>query len=279
MRLPAPPPLDNLRCSQMGQPTMASDAPVNPYAGRHAAKDALRHRVWASLTAAGVNVGPVWGRIPNFAGADLAAWHLAQLPHWQAARIVKCNPDPAQIPVRLRALHDGKLVYAPVPALVQDFPFYRLDPAELARNGVAFELAATADGAALHGTPIAFEDMQRIDIAVVGCVAVTRRGGRTGKGAGFADIELGIFRELGIVDAQTPIVTTVHSLQLVDDSDIVMLDHDNPLTAIATPAELIATGSTYRVPSGMLWDSVQPDQFDEIPFLRRMRERLQGALP
>ena len=28
---------------------------------------------------------------------------------------LKCNPDPPQIPVRLRALYDGKLLFAPVP--------------------------------------------------------------------------------------------------------------------------------------------------------------------
>ena len=39
--------------------------------------------------------------------------------------------------------------------------------------------------------------MPKLDFGVVGCVAVTRRGGRTGKGGGFADLELGIFRELG----------------------------------------------------------------------------------
>jgi len=63
-----------------------------------------------------VNVGPVKSRIPNFAGADLAAWRLAETPAWKAARVVKCNPDPPQIPVRLRALHDGKILYAPVPS-------------------------------------------------------------------------------------------------------------------------------------------------------------------
>ena len=40
-----------------------------------------------------------------------------------------------------------------------------------------------------------------LDFVVVGCVAVTRAGGRTGKGGGFADLELGIFRELGKLGA------------------------------------------------------------------------------
>ena len=53
-----------------------------------------------------------------------------------------------------------------------------------------------------HGEPVGFEDMPKLDFCVVGCVAVTRRGGRTGKGAGFADLEQGVFRELGLVDAE-----------------------------------------------------------------------------
>ena len=253
---------------------MAAELRSNPYGGRHAEKDALRHRIWSLLEDEGANIGPVWGRIPNFAGADLAALHLSRLAAWQSARVVKCNPDPPQIPVRLRALYGGKLVFVPVPALVQEFPFYRLDPTALQHKGVEFELAATSGGAALHGTPVAFEEMERIDIAVVGCVAVTRAGGRTGKGAGFADLELGIFRELGLVDETTPIVTTVHDMQVVGDSAIVMQPHDSPLTAIATPTELIETTGAYQQPIGVLWDSVQPDQFADIPFLQRMQARL-----
>jgi hypothetical protein len=41
--------------------------------GRNAAKDELQSEGWASLQATAVNVGPAWSRIPNFAGADLAA--------------------------------------------------------------------------------------------------------------------------------------------------------------------------------------------------------------
>ena len=51
-----------------------------------------------------------------------------------------------------------------------------------------FETAATAQGFMEHEEPIGFEDMPKLDFCVVGCVAVTRSGGRTGKGAGFADL-------------------------------------------------------------------------------------------
>ena len=35
--------------------------------------------------------------------------------------------------------------------------------------------------------------------------------------AGFADLELGLLRQMGLVQADTPIVTTVHPLQIVDN--------------------------------------------------------------
>ena len=157
----------------------------------------MRNRVWSGLVETGVNVGPTFDRIPNFVGADAAAKRLSELEQWKRARVVKCNPDPPQIPVRLRALYDGKLLFSPVPYLTKGFPYLRIDPDKLAAKGVDFETAATAQGFLQHGEPVGFEDMPKLDFCVVGCVAVTRRGGRTGKGAGFADLEQGIFRELG----------------------------------------------------------------------------------
>lgn len=244
------------------------------WAGRHAGKDSLREDVWRQLEEGQVNVGPVASRIPNFVGADLAAHRLASLPFWRAAGIVKCNPDPPQIPVRLRALYDGKILYTPVPELVKGFPFVRLDPEELRRKDISFELAATSQGAVQIGTPVSFEDMEPMDVLVVGCVAVTARGGRTGKGGGFADLELGIFRELGKVPPHAQIVTTVHETQVVDESRIEMLAHDSALHWIVTPERAIETRSPYPQPAGVAWDVVQDDQIRDIPFLQDLKQRI-----
>jgi len=246
------------------------------WAGRNPAKTAVRNRVWERLVATGVAVGPAFDRIPNFVGADEAARRLGALDAWTRARVVKCNPDPPQIPVRLRALHEGKLLFSPVPYLTRDFPYLRIDPERLVARGVDFETAATAQGFLAHGEPVRFEDMPKLDICVVGCVAVTRRGGRTGKGAGFADLEQGIFRALGLVDDATPIVTTVHSSQVVDESDVVMESHDSALAFIATERELIETRTPFRQPVGIDWDKVRPDQFADIPFLAGLRMSLEG---
>jgi 5-formyltetrahydrofolate cyclo-ligase len=246
------------------------------WAGRNSAKDVVRADVWRALVAAEVNVGPTLDRIPNFVGADAAAKRLSELEEWKRAQVVKCNPDPPQIPVRLRALYDGKLLFAPVPHLTKGFPYLRIDPEKLAAKGVDFETAATAQGFLQHGEPIGFEDMPPLDFCVVGCVAVTRSGGRTGKGAGFADLEHGIFRELGKTTAATPIATTAHSSQVVDDARVVMEPHDNRLSFIATESELIRTRASQSPTAGVDWERVRADQFADIPFLSELRGAIEA---
>ncbi len=244
------------------------------WAGRNPEKDLIRHHVWSSLEADGVAVGPAWSMIPNFVGADLAAWHLAQTDEWKSARTVKTNPDHPQIPIRIRALYEGKTVYTPVPYLTREFPYLKLDPVALNRKGVSFELAATAEGFMEHGERVEFEQVEPLDFCVVGSVAVSRRGGRTGKGAGFADLETAIFRELQIVSDFTPMATSIHSSQLVDDARIVIESHDSPLDFIATERELIRSGNRSPRPNGVEWDKVREDQFENIPFLTELRDRM-----
>lgn len=242
--------------------------------GRNSVKDTLRTEIWTTLETTGEGIGPAFSRIPNFTGADRAAARLAELPIWKNARVVKCNPDPPQIPVRLRALQDGKILYAPVPELVKDFPFMELDPEVLASQGIPFEEVAPSEGFMKWGKRVQFTEMKPFDLVVVGCVAVTRQGGRTGKGGGFADLELGIFREIGLVGPNTPIVTTVHSIQVVSDERIIMVAHDSALDWIITPDEVIETKTQFKQPEGVYWEDVQPDQFRNIPFLEDLKGKL-----
>jgi len=44
---------------------------------------------------------------------------------------------------------------------------------------------------------------------------------------------------------------------------------------LATEKELIITGNTTQRPSGVNWEAVMPDQFETIPFLTSLRERMQ----
>ena len=244
------------------------------WTGRHPDKDQLRHSIWSALEASGEAVGNPWYSIPGFRGAANAALQLTRAPGWQEARVVKCNPDAAQAPLRLAALKAGKRVYTPVPELVEDFPYLCLDPEDLATRGIDFADVMFSAGAAELGQRCTFAQVQPIDFFVVGCVAVTAAGGRTGKGAGFADLELGIFNHYGQVGPRTPLATTVHDLQVVPDEAVVMQAHDAPLDWIATPTRLIQTRTTMPRPGVVDWQHVREDQFTSIPFLARLRAEL-----
>lgn len=218
------------------------------------------------------SVGDSFGHIPNFVGAQMAAEKLAALPIWQQAKTIKCNPDSPQIPVRMRALQDGKRLYMAVPRLTDDRCFVELTAEDLQRQSVSIAESAIARKALTCGKLVSFEEMEPIDLVIIGCVAAGRSGGRTGKGAGFADLELAMLTEFGLVEIDTPIVTTVHSLQVVEDSRLPMQVHDWALNWIITAEEVIETNTIYPRPTGLNWDSIRAEQLEKIPILRKLNE-------
>lgn len=240
--------------------------------GYHQEKDKLRTEIWSLLKDQTASVGDSFGHIPNFVGAELAAEKLASLPIWQQAKTIKCNPDAAQIPVRMRALQDGKRLYMAVPRLTDDRCFVELTAEDLHKHNIPLAEAAIAKTAVKCGRLVSFAQMQPIDLVIVGCVAVTRNGGRTGKGAGFADLELAMLQEFGLVKTDTPIVTTAHPLQIVQDLRLPMQAHDWALNWIVTAEEVIETNTTYPRPTGLNWDSLRSEQLEQIPILRKLRE-------
>ena len=199
-------------------------------------KQAFRERVWAGLQAAGAARFPgARGRIPNFTGAEAAAARLAELPEWDGATRIKANPDSPQLPVRVRALEDGKILYMAVPRLREDKPFFELDPRRL---GVAARKAASIKGASSAGRPSGFDRMGPIDLVVCGSVVVNRKGARIGKGGGFSDLEFALATEEGLIGKRTVVATTVHPVQIVDD-DLPETKHDFRVDLIVTPDEAI----------------------------------------
>lgn len=246
---------------------------MSAWSGRHCGKDALRQRIWSTLKACRVTRRDPVGHIPNFIGADIAAERLATTALWQQAQVVKCNPDSPQAGVRLQALADGKMLYMAVPRLSRKKCFVELTAAVLEKKGVSLKEAASIRGAMIHGRLVAFEEMQPVDLVIVGCVAVASNGGRTGKGAGFADLELAMLREFGLIVDNTPIVTTVHDLQLVDAGELPMQAHDWGIDLIVTPTQCLTTDNHHPKPAGLDWDTVQADQIANIPILRALAKQ------
>ena len=209
---------------------------------------------------------PLHDRIPNFAGAEAAARLLTELPEWRAARRIKCNPDAPQRAVRLAALKEGKTVLMAVPRLRAERCFLRLDPDDLKGKLAA---AATIKGASTLGTPVSPAQIGHIDLIVAGSVAVTLKGARLGKGGGYSDLEFALARAAGLVGEKTPVVTTVHELQVVDDR-IPMTAHDVPLDVVVTPERVIRTGRRFAKPGGIIWDELSEAQLADMPALARL---------
>jgi 5-formyltetrahydrofolate cyclo-ligase len=230
-------------------------------------KAAIRERVWTGLEQAGVVPTGVHGRIPDFSGSDRAAGHLVELAEWQRARTVKANPDRAQQSVRALALGSGKLLFMAVPRLAEAHPFLRLDPALL---GDGAERYADRTAAAEAAQPVRVDEMPVIDFIVCGSVAVNPDGVRIGKGAGYADIEVALLAEAGLIAATTTIVTTVHELQVLDEP-LPHGRHDFTVDYVLTPDRVIPCGPPHR-PAGIDWGELGADQIEAIPVLRRMAD-------
>jgi 5-formyltetrahydrofolate cyclo-ligase len=227
------------------------------------AKQAVRERVWALLEREWAARFPgTQGRIPNFAGASAAAARLASLPSWRAARLVKSNPDAPQLPVRARALADGKLLYMAVPRLTDERPFILLDPGRLE---VPPRRAASIAGSARAGRRIAVAELQPVDLVVCGSVAVNRQGARVGKGGGFSDLEFALLVEAGLIGPETVVATTIHPLQVLEEA-LPETEHDFRLDLIVAGEEVIACRRTRR-PQGILWEHLDAAKIAAIPAL------------
>ncbi|MEU0453553.1 5-formyltetrahydrofolate cyclo-ligase [Streptomyces sp. NPDC006129] len=77
-----------------------------------------------------------------------------------------------------------------------------------------------------------------MDVVVLGSVAVNRDGARIGKGAVYSDLEFVLLTEAGLVGADTLVVTTVHSLQVID-TPVPVTDHDVNVDLVITPEKVI----------------------------------------
>lgn len=115
---------------------------------------------------------------------------------WQAAGTVKANPDSAQLPVRQRALEDGKTVFMAVPRLAGAELFFALDPDHL---GGPPRRAASISGAARSARRVTLADVSPVGLVVMGSVAAGEDGARLRQGGGFADLEFALATAAGLI--------------------------------------------------------------------------------
>ncbi|KAG4380392.1 hypothetical protein AAZX31_16G149200 [Glycine max] len=236
----------------------------------------IRKRIWDMMEARNFanNPRPVHHRIPNFVGASVAAEKMRELDVFQDAQCVKVNPDSPQKQVRFLTLSDGKKLLTPQPRLRTGF-FSVLDSNMLTLDTI--KEACTSVGVAKHGRPIGLDEKIKVDLIVIGSVAVDpKTGARLGKGEGFAELEYGMLRYMGAIDDSTRVVTSVHDCQLVDDIPVEkLLIHDVPVDIICTPTQVIFTNTSIPKPQGIYWDKLSPEKLGQVRILRELKKRIE----
>lgn len=214
-------------------------------------KKRIRETIWRIMEEKNIArfPRPVYGRIPNFIGAEEAAQRLAKTSIWKKSSIIKSNPDSPQQPVRYLALLHGKKVVMATPKLRSGFLV--LDPVHIPLS--KYKYASTIKGAFKYGRILKLNEIPQIDLVVTGCVAVDLWGGRLGKGGGFAELEYAILRTIGVVDESTYVVTTVHDVQVIN-SRIPLEKHDLTIDIIFTPTRSIYINPRPPKPEGIYWE-------------------------
>ncbi|XP_069724215.1 methenyltetrahydrofolate synthase domain-containing protein isoform X2 [Phaenicophaeus curvirostris] len=238
-----------------------------------ASKQDVREKVWEYLERSGLAAfpRPVHRRIPNFKGASHAATRLLSLQDFKAANTVKINPDAPQKNARFLTLEARKTLLVPTPRLRTGL-FNKIVPPPGATKEI-LRICATSQGIKEYSVPVGLDGKARVDLVVVGSVAVSEKGWRIGKGEGYADMEYAMMVSMGAVQEDTPVVTIVHDCQVVDIAEELLDDHDLTVDYILTPTRTIKTNCKRPKPQGILWYKVSYEMLEKIPILKSLRYR------
>lgn len=195
-------------------------------------KEHLRIKIWNCLKEKGLSKRPEGdkGKIPDFKGSKAAARRLSRTIEWSKADLIFCSPDSTQQPVREIALEHGKDLIMATPKI--DSGYLLLKGKNLKDKS---KIASTIKGAFKYGKRI--DKLPPVDLVVEGSVAVDENGNRLGKGGGYADIEISELFKQKSIKISTPIITTIHPLQIVAKIPVEL--HDQKINMIVTPHEVI----------------------------------------
>lgn len=118
----------------------------------------------------------------------------------------------------------------------------------------------------------------KLDLVVIGSVVVSRDGYRIGRGNGFADLDIGLLIELGVITPETAIVTIVHDVQVVDTLPVNLFQkYDTPVDIIVTPTEVIRVAKRLPRPSGVFWELLSERRLKILPVLQQLKEQLEKS--
>ena len=170
-------------------------------------------------------------------------------------------------------LDQRKELLVPTPRLRSGL-FNRLNPGE--KSKAELKTLASNKGIDRSSVPVSLEDPVRIDVVVLGSVAVDRLGHRIGTGEGFADLEFALAASFsgagGAVTEDNLVVTTVHDCQVFDSLPEQMFqDHDVPVDVIVTPFNIIRVETKIKKPTTVIWDKLSEEKLKQIPLLNQLQ--------
>ncbi len=190
-------------------------------------KEEIRQSVWRYLENEGIAdfPRPCFGRIPNFIGSDRATERLLTLEEFKRARCVFSAPDYVLKRARDLVLSLGKTLALATPHMKV---FLEIGPSQP-------RAPATIRNMARLGIPL----KTPVELVLQGSVAVDKHGNRLGKGKGYGDKEIAWLKKHGLLAPNTPVVTIVHSSQIVEDLSALMGQGDVPVDYVLTEKEVI----------------------------------------
>jgi len=188
---------------------------------KFADKQEVREFVWKILREKNECLFPCYGRIPNFKGVEKTIEKILSLEEFISAKKIFISPDtPQRILLKFVNLEE-KEIYMATPRLREGF---------VRVNKTSTHLKEILS----NSTKI--KEIPKIDLAIIGSVAVDIKGNRIGKGGGYGDREIKILREK---NEKIKIVSNVHDLQVFEDLSYLMKEYDEKIDIIVTPTRII----------------------------------------
>lgn len=206
--------------------------------------------------------------IPDFAGSERCADRIARTPEYEAANTLLVTPDNSLAALRTLSLQAGKDLVIPSYGLGRGFfwlPHEAVPPGQEA-------FAATLDGLEVYGQPYALtatRPAQHPQLLVSGASVLNKQGVRVGLSPSYFDLEWLVLADFGLIQLETPVMTVVHTCQVVELSC-------EPLSSalvtdwIITPEALYATHSRYPRPDPATWTHLPAPMLQEVPFLQEL---------
>jgi len=217
-------------------------------------------------------------KIPYFIKCEIAAKKVARLKEFRDAKLIKINPSLAQMHLRFLTLKYGKQLLVPNPSLTDDF-MYLIDPNKFEKHW-QFRRAASKAGSKELGSKVKISESIKIDLFVVASVVCAANGVRLGKGMGYAEIEWAILYEIGAVNDQTVVLTTVHDEQILTNDKLplsLLCNHDLPIDIIVTPSKIVNVRKRLKKPCiGIDWSLITKEQLIAMPILQSVKSELKN---